>query len=114
MLLTQPLASLKQYVLRLRASWHEFVNCMRVGSLSPQDVIRLLRQGPPSLGHIQLNKIIVVDHLGRNIPVPTIFCSAWEVMYDLQAHLPAHISCHARISALLSTGSAKIVPAINL
>jgi len=52
------------------------------GGISLQDINRLLRQGPPSLRHIQVNKIIVVDHLGRNIPVPAIVCSAWRVRCD--------------------------------
>jgi hypothetical protein len=63
----------------ISASSNEFGSGVRGGSISPQDINRLLRQGPPSLRHIQVNKIIVVDHLGRNLPVPAIFCSAWEV-----------------------------------
>jgi len=35
-------------------------------------------QGPSSLQHIRGNHIIVVDHLGRNIPIPTGFCSTWK------------------------------------
>jgi hypothetical protein len=33
----------------------------------------------PFLGHIKLDTVRVVDHLGQNIPVPTIFCSTWQV-----------------------------------
>ena len=42
-----------------------------------------LRQGPLSLRHVQVDMITVVDHLGRNIPVPILFCSAWTVIHFL-------------------------------
>lgn len=38
-----------------------------------------LRRGPLRLQHVLLDQIIVLDHLGSNIPVPTIFCSKLEV-----------------------------------
>jgi hypothetical protein len=38
-----------------------------------------LSQRLPFLRHIQVDAVLVVDHLGRNIPVPTQFCSTWEV-----------------------------------
>ncbi|KIM81318.1 hypothetical protein PILCRDRAFT_507981 [Piloderma croceum F 1598] len=31
-----------------------------------------------SLRNIQVTKILVLDHLGQYIPVPTMFCSTWE------------------------------------
>ena len=39
----------------------------------------LLNRRLPSMGHIQINAVQVVDHLGCIIPVPTIFCSTWKV-----------------------------------
>jgi hypothetical protein len=38
-----------------------------------------VKAGPRYLRGIQFRKITVVDHLGRNIPIPTIFCSDWKV-----------------------------------
>lgn len=38
-----------------------------------------LLQGPVSLHDIQVDTISVTDHLGRTLPVPTIFCSSTEV-----------------------------------
>jgi hypothetical protein len=98
---------------KLSASWNEFGSSARAAGISPQDINRLLQHGPPPLRHIQVNRVMVVDHLGRNIPVPTIFCSTWEVRYDSQTHLSGHISCYARTSVTSSAGSAKIVSAIN-
>lgn len=44
----------------------------------------LLTERLPSLGHIQVNAVKVVDHLGRIVPIPTVFCSTWEVIYSIQ------------------------------
>ena len=32
-----------------------------------------------SLGHIIVDTVTVVNHLGMKLPVPLIFCSSWEV-----------------------------------
>jgi hypothetical protein len=58
---------------------HEF----HTGQLSIARFYHSLRQYMLPLRHIQINKILVVDHLGRNIPVPTLFCSTWKVDFIL-------------------------------
>ncbi|KIM74362.1 hypothetical protein PILCRDRAFT_828352 [Piloderma croceum F 1598] len=41
----------------------------------------------PSLYHIKLNTVDVLNHLGEIIPVPTIFCSTWkDFHYIVQVH----------------------------
>jgi hypothetical protein len=50
-----------------------------MGRVSLRDFRACLGQGPLSLRRIQVNKVLVVDHLGWNIPVPTMFCSTWKV-----------------------------------
>ena len=72
------LALLKQWVVG-STSLRAFGSSVRAENISFADFNRLLQQGPPFLRHIQVSKVTVVDHLGRNIPVPTIFCSAWQV-----------------------------------
>lgn len=42
----------------------------------------------PFLGHIKLNSVQVVDHLGKIIPVPTQFCSTWKVEFWLLVYWP--------------------------
>lgn len=64
---------------------------MQARFVSIEEVHAVLRQGPGSLGHIQENSVLVVDHLGANIPVSTLFCSTWQVgnlyfVYILSAH----------------------------
>jgi hypothetical protein len=54
-------------------------NGLRTGHVSLKDFHAYLQHGPRSLRHIQVNKVLVVDHLGRNIPVPAVFCSTWQV-----------------------------------
>ena len=63
----------------LSVSWEALGNGLPAGRVSLRDFYRSLSDGPPSLQHIQVASILVVDHLGRNIPVPTMFCSTWEV-----------------------------------
>ena len=60
-------------------SWEVFGNGVRAGHINLKDFHACSNQGPLSLRHIQVDKILVVDHLGWNIPVPTIFCSTWKV-----------------------------------
>jgi hypothetical protein len=75
-------------------SWMEGVNGLIAGSsLSLKDFYTYLQQGPDCLRHIQVDTVLVVDHLGRNIPVPTLFCSKWEVtsfrQISASSHMPA-------------------------
>ena len=69
-------------------------NGLQEGQISLRDFNSFWRQGPPSLHHIKLDKITVEDHLGRNIPVPTILCSAWQVGSNVSMYSSAisHIS----------------------
>jgi hypothetical protein len=57
----------------------ELANGLRAGHVSLKDFYAYLKQGPTYLHNIQVDKVLVVDHLGRNIPVPAIFCSTWKV-----------------------------------
>ncbi|KZP09482.1 hypothetical protein FIBSPDRAFT_239273 [Athelia psychrophila] len=38
----------------------------------------LFKQESTSLQHIRIDTVIVVDHLARHLPVPTIFCKLWQ------------------------------------
>ena len=49
---------------------------------------RSVDDGPYDLRDIQFLKVTVVDHLGQNIPVPTIFCTEWKVGFSLQYTSP--------------------------
>jgi len=70
-----------------------------------------LRQRLLPLHHIQINKVLVVDHLGRNLPVPTLFCSTWKVDFIL-SHQSGHISWQARILTISSMAIAMIMSEI--
>jgi hypothetical protein len=72
--------------------WQELDCELRTGRLSLEDFHAILHRGPTSLRHIQLNAVLVVDHLGRNLPVPTIFCSSWKVNPSLFMCSPTHSS----------------------
>ena len=54
-------------------------NELRTGYVSLKRFHAILEQRLPDIGHIQVQTVYVVDHLGQNIPVPFIFCSRWEV-----------------------------------
>jgi hypothetical protein len=54
-------------------------NELRTGYVSLKRFHAILEQRLPDIGHIQVQAVYVVDHLGQNIPVPFIFCSRWEV-----------------------------------
>jgi hypothetical protein len=68
-----------KHIIITRVSWDDLENSLSAGRVSLKDFHALLQQGPESLRHIQIDNILVVDHLGRNIPVPTMFCSTWKV-----------------------------------
>lgn len=59
--------------------------------MSIQQLRNFLRHGPLRLQHVLLDQIIVVDHLGSNIPVPTMFCSKLDVSDYLPFYL--EVSC---------------------
>ncbi|KIM76410.1 hypothetical protein PILCRDRAFT_649108 [Piloderma croceum F 1598] len=59
-------------------SWTEFGNRLHAGRFPLMDFLSYLRQGPSFLRYIQVHTVLVVDHLGQNIPVPTMFCSSWK------------------------------------
>ena len=84
------LALLKQWAI-VSASLRAFGSSLRAQNISSADFNRLLQQGPPFLRHIQVSKVTVVDHLGRNIPVPIIFCSAWQVRCDRKHIISSYI-----------------------
>lgn len=64
-------------------------NGLRAGRASLEEFSTYFRQGPASasLRNIQVTKILVMDHLGQNIPVPTMFCSTWEVCSFLVSYI---------------------------
>lgn len=39
----------------------------------------LLQQEWTSLQHLKFDTVTVIDHLGRSLPVPTIFCDSVQV-----------------------------------
>jgi hypothetical protein len=61
-----------------RMAWENLGHKLRAGSVSLKEFRAFFSQGPASLHDIQVTSINVVDHLGENIPVPTIFCSSWK------------------------------------
>ena len=90
----------------------ELGNGLRAGRVSLQDFRAALSHGPLSLRYIQLDKVVVVDHLGRNIPVPTMFCSTWKVSYFILANIRSHRN--VRLLIISSTDTAEIVSEIVL
>ena len=52
---------------------------LRAGLATLQRFHDLFSQRLPSLYHIKLHTVEIISHLGENIPVPTIFCSTWNV-----------------------------------
>ena len=63
------------------------------------------------LQHVILNQI-VVDQLGSNLPIPTMFCSSWKVRFPLrfaQRPLQSHHRGYAsRISTTYSIATVKV------
>ena len=56
-------------------------NELQAGRVSLERFHNILTRRLPFLGHIKLNAVTVVSHLGDIIPVPSIFCSTWEVVF---------------------------------
>jgi len=76
-------------------SWEKLGNGLCAGRVPPKIFHALLRQGPSSFYHIQVDKILVVDHLGRNIPVPTMFCGTWkEFDYIIHGYCKDSVGSH--------------------
>jgi hypothetical protein len=69
--------------------WEDLGNELRAGRISLDEFRTYLNQGPAtaSLRNIQVTKILVMDHLGQNIPIPTMFCSTWEVRSFLASYI---------------------------
>ena len=90
--------------------WTKFGNQLPRGLASVHTFSACLKQRLPFLHHIPLNAVRVVDHLGQNIPVPTLFCSTWEVCryHFVRVLIRSHIPACCRILAILSTATAKI------
>ncbi|KZP08420.1 hypothetical protein FIBSPDRAFT_1052392 [Athelia psychrophila] len=59
------------------AAWPELERG-KEGKTALADFYSLFAQESASLRHIQVDTVIVIDHLGRNLPVPTIFCNSWQ------------------------------------
>jgi hypothetical protein len=59
----------------------ELGNELRAGFVSLQKFHNVFCQHLPSLDHIKLNAVDVVSHLGDIIPIPTLFCSMWKVLF---------------------------------
>lgn len=57
----------------------KFGDTLLAGGVPLQYLRSLLGGGPASLHHIEVAAVQVVDHLGSNISVPTLFCSTWKV-----------------------------------
>jgi hypothetical protein len=69
--------------------WDDLGNELRAGRVSLGEFRAYLNQGPAtaSLHNIQVTNILVMDHLGQNIPIPTMFCSTWEVGSFLASYI---------------------------
>ena len=69
--------------------WDDFGNGLRAGRVSLGEFRTFLNQKPvtASLRNIQVSKILVMDHLGQNIPIPTMFCATWEVRSFLASYI---------------------------
>lgn len=95
-------------------SWPELGNGMRAGRVSLKSFQKCLKQGPPSLYRVRVDKVTVVDFLGRNIPVPILFCSTWTVSsYYLRMHM-SHPSSPVRPLTISSTDTVKITPEMGI
>lgn len=57
----------------------------------------LLSQRMRILCDIQVNVVQVVDHLGRHLSVPIVFCSTWKVVYTSTTCPSANTYRHFRI-----------------
>jgi hypothetical protein len=64
-------------------AWLEIGNELCASPVSLHKFHDLCNQRLPFLGHIKLNAVQVVSHLGDIIPVPTMFCSTWKVLFIL-------------------------------
>ena len=71
--------------------WKELGNDFGKGLISVERFYNLLLQHLPSLRHIRLETLSVVDHLGRNIPIPTNFCASWEVRFVYSVITPSRV-----------------------
>ena len=92
----------------------ELGNELQAGHVSLAKFHALLTRRMPFLGHIKLNTVTVVNHLGDIIPVPNIFCSAWEVGF-IFIHIASKLtSSRARIFIMLSADIAKDVSETDL
>jgi hypothetical protein len=89
-------------------------NELRTGCMFLHEFRVAMNYGPLSLNGIQVRKIIVVDHLGVNIPVPEIFCSTQRVAVPSLHYTFIVSSVHDRISITLSKAIAKIVQEVVL
>ena len=59
--------------------------------------------------HVEINKVLVVDHLGRNLPVPMLFCTTWKVGIFSSLSGSGHTSIlHSRILTTLLRDTAAI------
>ena len=55
------------------------------------DLYCSLEQELAALQHIKVDTITVINHLGREMPVPLIFCQSWPVRRsDFRGELPEH------------------------
>ena len=93
-------------------AWMDLGNELRTSHVSIERFSASLRQRLLPLRHIQINKVLVVDHLGRNLPVPTLFCSTWKVDLILSIYWSGHTAWQARILTISSTAIAMIASEI--
>jgi hypothetical protein len=61
-----------------RLAWEDLGNKLHTGRVTLNEFRGYLR-GSASLHDIQVLKVLIVDHLGKRIPVPVMFCSSWKV-----------------------------------
>jgi hypothetical protein len=62
-------------------AWMELRNKLCTGLTTLQRFYYLNSQCLPSLYHIKLNMVDVMSQLGDIIPIPTMFCFTWKVLF---------------------------------
>ncbi|KAF7982771.1 hypothetical protein HWV62_26680 [Athelia sp. TMB] len=77
--------------------WPELEAEGELSSTALAEFYTRLTQETASLRHIKVDMLMVVDHLGRNLPVPMMFCHNWQ---DFHLVIAGHCSNFAGYSII--------------
>jgi hypothetical protein len=99
-------------ILRFSVEWTALGNELSAGHVSFRRFHDWFSQRLPFLGHVKINAVNVVNHLGDVIPVPDVFCSTWKV--PMISFLDQSQLTSLRIFIMLSTHIANIASAVTL